>query len=84
MRAKLITEVDMSEKICVKTHNSRHEAELSKGILESNGIRAFVAADDCSGQRPHPATSAGGARLIVDETKAEEAFQLFEAFDNGR
>ena len=42
----------MADLVCIKTYQSRIEAELVKGFLESNGIKAMVSADDVGGMNP--------------------------------
>ena len=36
----------------IASFNSDHEAELTRGILQSEGIEAFVFKDDCGGMLP--------------------------------
>ena len=62
--------------ICVKTYNSRIEAELDKGLLESQGIRAILSADDAGGMRPDLLWSTGGVRLLVNQENADDAREL--------
>jgi len=39
----------MSDIICIKTYQYRHEAESAVGTLEANGISAFASGDDYGG-----------------------------------
>jgi type III secretory pathway lipoprotein EscJ len=48
------------------TFNTRTDAEIARGLLESNGINALVTADDKGGTDPF-LTFANGVKLLVDE-----------------
>ena len=61
--------------ITVKTFNSRIEAELAKGLLESEGIHSIVTADDQGGLVPGMAFS-NGVELKVNPEDAEESRRL--------
>ncbi|MDO8497022.1 MAG: DUF2007 domain-containing protein [bacterium] len=66
----------MNELITIKTFNTRLEAEIAKGLLESNGIKSMIVADDAGGMYPFP-FQAGfkGAELKVnkkDHSKASD------------
>jgi hypothetical protein len=63
----------------IKTYLNRHEAEMDKAFLESNGFLARISADDAGGMQPHLLYRAEGARLLVPEDQAEEAKALLEA-----
>jgi hypothetical protein len=62
--------------IDIKTFSSRHEAELARGFLESNGVSAEVAGDDYGGIHPGLSFSTG-VRLLVKAEDVEEAKSLF-------
>lgn len=70
----------MPDLVCIKTFLNRYEADLAKGFLESEGIEAFVSADDAGGMRPHLAFT-GGVRLMVKNEEAEAALQILEDQD---
>ena len=57
--------------------NSRTEAELIVGLLESNGVRAFLLADDAGGQEPQWQLS-GGVRVLVASSDEAEARQVLD------
>lgn len=62
----------MDDLVCVQIFNSRVEAEIAKGFLESNGISATISADDAGGD--------SGVRLLVakkDEKKAKEVLNTY-------
>lgn len=61
--------------VTIRVFNSRVEADLAKGLLESEGIPAHVSADDQGGLSPGMAY-ANGVTLKVDEEDAEEARKL--------
>jgi len=59
----------------LKTFLNRHQAEIIKGILLSEGIEAIVSLDDTGGQLPNVTLISGGVRLLVraeDLAKAQE------------
>ena len=56
---------------------SRLEGEIAKGLLEANGIRSILLADDLNGVRPDLAFSMG-VRLLVSEKEEEKAGMLLK------
>lgn len=67
---------------------SRAEADLVVGLLQSNGVRAAVSADDAGGQEPQ--LQIQGVRVLVapsDEAVAREvladAEEAYSAEDSG-
>jgi hypothetical protein len=66
-------EPGMSDSISIKSCASREEAEMLKSLLESNGIRAMVAADDYAGL---PLMVSGGVQLQVLEEDADRAREI--------
>ena len=68
----------MAELICIKTYNNRYEAELAKGLLETNNIIATILADDAGGMRPHLLLSTGGVRLLVREKDSGKALEILK------
>jgi len=74
----------MAELIKLKVFAYRHEAEMIKGLLEKEGIKCVIMADDVGGYRPDVALARGGVGLFVgkdDILKAKEALQIFESED---
>jgi hypothetical protein len=65
----------MPEVICVKTFNSRLEAEIARGNLEANGIDSMVSADDGGGIRPELAFALG-VRLLIKKENEERALEI--------
>ena len=64
----------MDDVICVKTFASRIEANIAKGMLESNDILSYISADDEGGMLPFQ-LSKKGVQLFVKKdilTKAQE------------
>lgn len=58
--------------VVLEKFSTRLEAELAAGLLESEGIAAFVSADDAGGTYP-PLQFVRGVRLLVsteDEARA--------------
>jgi hypothetical protein len=71
----------MAELVRIKTFSYRHQAELFKGFLEKEGIKAIIVADDCGGHRPDLAFVRGGVGLCVskdDEQKAKDVLKFFD------
>ena len=67
----------MQEIVCVKTYNSRLEAEIARGNLEANGIGAVVSADDGGGYRPELAFVLG-VRLLVRKENEARALEILD------
>lgn len=65
--------------MCLSTFSNRIEAEIAKGVLDSNKITAFVESDDAGGMYPFPfSTTTGGVKLLIrktDEVKAKKLLQ---------
>lgn len=60
--------------VVVEKFSNRLEAEMAAGLLEAEGIQAFVSADDAGGTYP-PLQYVRGVQLIVfpeDEIRARE------------
>ena len=66
----------MGKTVCVRTYESRLEAELARTILEEAGIRAMVSADDCGRIRSQESFTSGGVRLLVLSENARRAAEL--------
>jgi hypothetical protein len=68
--------------VAVAVAESKFEADLIVGLLQSNGLDAVVSADDAGGQEPQlqlqgvrvlvAATDAAAAREILAATEAEQ------------
>ena len=58
--------------------NSRTEAALIVGLLDSHGVPAFASTDDAGGQEPQWQLSAG-VRVLVAPSDVTIARQLLEA-----
>ena len=68
----------MNKLVCIKTYPNRVEAEIAKGLLKENNIKAMVTADDAGGMRPDLLWGTGGAKLLVQEKDKEKALFLLE------
>ena len=55
----------------VGSYATRRDAELAQAVLAAAGIASVLAADDAGGA--YPFDLSGGARLLVDESDAEDA-----------
>ena len=58
--------------VTLKTYPYRHEAELDRAFLESNGIRVMTIGDDLSGWAPGRVFGGRGVRLLVPKDQAEQ------------
>ena len=63
---------------CIKTYNTRIDADMAKSYLEANGIKSEVFVDHCFGIGQALQDSAPGARLMVNEQDAQKAEELLE------
>ena len=64
----------MNSFITLHTFSSRLEAEIAKGLLEANGIKALVSADDAGGN--YPLTMTSGVELIINSRNLVKAKKL--------
>ncbi len=71
----------MTDLVHIKSFASRHEADMARGILESNGIKAIVRGDDYGGLGPHILYTTGGAHLYVNERDAADAVDILEKYN---
>lgn len=65
--------------VAVSSYSSRIEAEIAKGFLESNGIKAVVSADDAGGARPFPLSYEFGVELKVGTKDLNRAKKILKA-----
>ena len=72
----------MSGLVKVATFGNRPEAEIAKGMLEANGTRTVLSADDAGGWRPE-LTFTMGVRLLVAEDDVEVARELLDGTRDG-
>ena len=72
----------MKEVAVLRTLPTREEAELLRGLLETNGIQAFVASDDARGLQP-PLELVTGVKLLVAEEERERAEEVLRAMEEG-
>ena len=61
---------------------TRSDAELAQASLAAAGIRSAIAADDAGGA--YPFDLSGGARLLVNDTDAEQAAAILSDERRGR
>lgn len=66
----------MSDLVSVVSFPSRVEAEVAKGLLESQGIVALIVADDAGGARPYPMSYSYGVSLQVRAFDLERAREV--------
>ncbi|MDE0297753.1 MAG: DUF2007 domain-containing protein [Candidatus Poribacteria bacterium] len=70
----------MDEKlVTVSTFDMPTEAHLAKGLLEANGLTAFLADELTVGVAWHLSNAIGGIKLQVVETDVERAASILEA-----
>ncbi|HQP10228.1 MAG TPA: DUF2007 domain-containing protein [Candidatus Omnitrophota bacterium] len=70
----------MAEFVILKEFLQRHDAEMIKNLLEENGIKSIVQADDCGGLRPFLSFGCT-IKLKVDISDAEEARIILNALE---
>jgi len=63
--------------IKIMTYSSRHEAELAKGFLSANNIKAVIFGDDAGGVQPGLSFSTG-VQLSVKEEDVEKAKRIID------
>ena len=68
----------MSSLVCIKTFADRIEAGLAQSLLETNGIKASVSADDAGGMRPDLGFTSGGVKLFVLEENVGRAVGILD------
>ncbi len=68
----------MASLVCIKTFANRMEAGMVKSMLEANGIKASVSADDAGGMRPDLGFTSGGVKLFVLEDNVAAAVELLD------
>jgi len=66
-----------SNTVCIQTYSTIAEAEMAKGILESNGIHAMVSADNIGGLIASLDLT-GGVKLLVLEEFAKRANEILD------
>ncbi|MCJ8275235.1 MAG: DUF2007 domain-containing protein [Bdellovibrionales bacterium] len=64
----------------VKEFESRMDAQIAKGFLESSGIKAVVAGDDEGGFNPAMSMTFG-VKVLVADVDYEKAIEILEAID---
>lgn len=70
--------------VVVASCGSRIEAQLKRGALEADGIRAVMVTDDAGGVHPQLAMSADGViRVVVPDHQADTARALLVDLDAG-
>ena len=61
----------------VATYSTRRDAEIALDRLESEGLDAFLSADDAGGMHPH-LQETHGVRIVVLETHVSQAVSVLE------
>lgn len=64
----------------IATYTSRHDAEMARGRLETQGVRAVLASDDAGGAYPQMQRTQG-VRLVVDGPDAHRAWHMLDDLD---
>ena len=65
----------------LRTLPTREEAELLRGVLETNGIASYVVSDDARGLNP-PLELVRGVKLLVAEGDREDAEEILRALES--
>lgn len=68
----------MAKLVTVNSYSSRTEAEIAKGLLESNGIKSVIISDDAGGMYPFPMASKFGVELKISEKDLVKAKELLD------
>ncbi len=68
----------MSKLVCIQTFATRIDAALTRSLLEANGIKACVSADDVGGLNPEIGFTSGGTKLFVLEEDVGAALSLLK------
>jgi hypothetical protein len=63
----------------IQSYSSRIEANIAKGLLESNGIIAQISADDAGGAYPFPFTITVGVKLQVECKDLQKAKKILKS-----
>lgn len=71
----------MTKLVAIKEFLNRHEAGIAQGLLEREGIRSIISADDCGGYRPHLTFGMGAVRILVEETDVQDALEVLKVMD---
>jgi len=71
----------MAQLVILKEFLQRHDAEMIKSLLEENGVKSILQADDCGGIRPGLAFGSA-IKLKVDINDLEEAKTIIKTFDS--
>lgn len=78
------TDGDVERLVAVADCTSRVEAELKRGALTSDGVRAVVLTDDAGGAHPQLALLTRGAvRVAVPDHQADRARDVLADLDAG-
>ncbi len=65
-----------NELVCVKTFNTRLDADLARAVLASHGITSAVCGDDCGGSVVELVPTSGGIRLVVSQSDTRAAARI--------
>lgn len=66
----------MAQETPIATLDTRDEAEVVRGLLQSAGIDAWIVADDAGGA--YPFLLSGGAQVMVDKSDRDAAAALLD------
>lgn len=65
----------------VKLYENRMDAEIAKGFLENNGIKAFIMSDTGAGVHPELAER-HSIKLCVADEEVESAQEILKSVDS--
>ncbi|MFO7525298.1 MAG: DUF2007 domain-containing protein [Ignavibacteriaceae bacterium] len=63
--------------IVFKTFNNPINANIAKGLLESNGIESIIMDENTIYANPIYTTALGGVKLLIKESDYQDAIKLF-------
>lgn len=73
----------MADLICIRIFYDRTEAEVVKGLLETNGIKSYISGKYRAVFRPVLKHSIG-LRLMVSKEDEQNASEIIESFEQNK
>ena len=77
-----VEDVDEQNSVVIKTFLNLFDAETAQEYLREYGIDSYIVKDDVGGMYPLRLSGENSIRLIVLESKAEEAREALESMEN--
>ena len=77
-----VEELDEQSSVVIKTFTTMFEAEAAQEYLLGCGVDSYISKDDAGGMYPLHSSSINNIRMLVLESKAEEALEALESLEN--